>query len=227
MPELKRAAEPFVFFSRLNLPELTGLKAATIPQLLGLIKEAPGAAIYHHTHSFLQQHDAFVSEPLNDFAYWVSSAVGDARLGEKLAAIDTVQFSSIHEIREAIVSVIEGHLKESPLAQFRFSGEGEEFHFVKSVSFIYSLGRQAYTLKEFLDILKQVSVDCIYFHFIEAKLRLDHNDNDFSSWIRLSLGDEATAGLISRLDPYTQSLDGLKNSIVSIVEKRIGCLCRS
>jgi hypothetical protein len=103
MPELKRAAEPFVFFSRLNLPELTGLKAATIPQLLGLIKEATGAAIYHHTHSFLQQHDAFVSEPLNDFAYWVSSAVGDVRLGEKLAAIDTVQFSSIHEIRAAIV----------------------------------------------------------------------------------------------------------------------------
>ena len=221
MPKLGKAAEPFAFFSRLNLPELTGLRAATLPQLLGLIKEVPGSCIYHHTHSFLQQHDAFVSEPLNDFAYWASSALGDVRLGEKLAGIDTVQFSSLHQIREAIVSVIEAHLKESPLAKFRFAGEGEEFHFVKSVSFIYPINRQAYTLREFLEILKLVSVDCIYFHFIEAKLRLEHVDNDFSSWIRLSLGDSETAEMISRLDPYTQSLEGLKNSIVVILEKRI------
>jgi len=221
MPELKKAAAPFVFFSRLNLPELTGLKAATLSQLLGLLKKVPGSCIYHHTHSFLQQHDAFVSEPLNDFAYWVSFVLGDSRLGEKLAGIDTVQFSSVHQIRESIVSVIEAHLKESPLARFRFSGEGEEFHFVKSVSFIYPINRQAYTLAEFLEILKLVSVDCIYFHFIEAKLRLEHNDNDFSSWIRFSLGDSETAEKISRLDPYTQSLEGLKNSIVSILRERI------
>ena len=220
MPELKRAAEPFVFFSRLNLPELTGLKAATLPQLLGLIKEVPGSCIYHHTHSFLQQHDAFVSEPLNDFAYWVSSVLGDIRLGEKLAGIEIVQFSSIHEIREAIVSVIEAHIKESPLSRFRFSGENEEFHFIKSVSFIYSINRQAYSLPEFLEILRRVSVDCIYFHCIEAKLRLEHDDNDFSSWIRLSLGDSETAEKISRLDPYTQSLEGLKSSIVSILQER-------
>ena len=39
MPELTKAKEPFRFCTRLHLSELTGLRAATLSQLLDLIKD--------------------------------------------------------------------------------------------------------------------------------------------------------------------------------------------
>ncbi|MEW6680837.1 MAG: DUF5752 family protein, partial [bacterium] len=56
MSELIKAKEPFRFYTRLHLSELTGLKASTLSQLVELIKQVPGSCIYHHTHRFLQQH---------------------------------------------------------------------------------------------------------------------------------------------------------------------------
>ncbi|HPQ65887.1 MAG TPA: DUF5752 family protein, partial [bacterium] len=49
-------AQPFVFYSRFNLQELTGLKASTLESLLDLISTVPGSSIYHHTHRFVEKH---------------------------------------------------------------------------------------------------------------------------------------------------------------------------
>ena len=92
MPELVKAKEPFRFYTRLHLSELTGLRATTLRQLLGLIKKVPGSCIYHHTHRFLQQHQYLSPEPPNDFAYWVTEVLGEDELGERLASIDTMQY---------------------------------------------------------------------------------------------------------------------------------------
>src|SRR3989338_6771647 len=136
MPELTKAKEPFRFYTRLHLSELTGLRAATLPQLLALIKEVPGSSIYHHTHRFLQQHQYLSPEPPNDFAYWVAGVLGEDELGERLASIDTIQYTTIRSLREKIAETIEEYLKDNALAKLKFAREGEEFHFVKSVSFI-------------------------------------------------------------------------------------------
>ncbi len=87
MAESIRAKEGFRFYTRLHLSELTGLRASTLSQLAGLIKEVPGSCIYHHTHRFLQQHQYLSPEPPNDFAYWVTNVLQEDRLGEQLAAI--------------------------------------------------------------------------------------------------------------------------------------------
>ena len=50
------------------------------------------------------------AEPPNDFAYWVNTALQDEALAEKLAAIDTVQYSRIKDLRERIVQTIEDHI---------------------------------------------------------------------------------------------------------------------
>ena len=72
MSDLIKAKEPFRFYTRLHLTELTGLRVSTLSQLLGLLKEVPELGIYHHTHRFLQQHQYLSLEPPNDFAYWVA-----------------------------------------------------------------------------------------------------------------------------------------------------------
>ncbi len=221
MPELRKAKEPFRFFTRLHVSELTGLRASTLSQLLALIKEVSGSSIYHHTHRFLQQHQYLSPEPPNDFAYWVTGILGEDELGERLASIDTIQFSNIRSLREKIIETIEDYLRNSPLAKLKFAKEGEEFHFVKSVSFILPTNFMAYDLREFVDILKKITIDSIYFHVFEARLRLERGTNDFSYWIETSIGDKELADEITRLDPYTHTLEDLRNTLVRITENKI------
>jgi len=221
MEDLISAKEPFRFYTRLHLSELTGSRATTLGQLLGLIKDVSGSSIYHHTHRFLQQHQYLSPEPPNDFAYWVTEVLGEDELGEKLASIDTVQYSSIRNLRDKIAETIEDYLKNNALAKLKFAREDEEFHFVKSVSFILPTKYVVYNLREFVDTLKKVTIDSIYFHIFEARLRLERGNNDFSNWIEKSIGDKDLAHEISVFDPYTHTLEGLRSVLINRIENRI------
>lgn len=219
--EVKEAKEPFRFSTRLHLTELTGLKAATLVQLLERIKEVPESSIYHHTHRFLQQHLYLSPEPPNDFAYWVSDALGEDDLGEMLASIDTIQFPTINALREKIIATIEDYLKEGRNSESRSARQGEEFYFMKSVSFIFPTKYAADNLMEFADILESISVDSLYFHMFEARLRLEKGTNDFSWWIESSVGDKSLADEIAKLDPYTYAVEDLRRKLIKIVKKRM------
>ncbi len=221
MGALKRTEKAFRFHTRLNLPELTGLRARNLREMLETLKDAPGSCIYHHTHRYLQQHQYLSPEPPNDFAYWVTEILGESGLGEKLASIDTVRYPTIRSLRDKIVDTIEKYMTDEPSSKRRFAHEGEEFHFIKSVSFILPTPYEAYDLRELHDILGKITADSIYFHMFEARLRLERGSNDFSFWIETSLGDTKLAAEISRLDPYTRTLDGLRRTIMGLIERRI------
>ena len=221
MAELTKAKEVFRFYTRLHLSELTGLRATTLSQLLAFIREVPGSCIYHHTHRFLLQHQYLSPEPPNDFAYWATDVLGEDELGEKLMSIDTMRYSTIRDLRDKIASTIEDFLKDSPFAKLKFARSNEEFHFIKSVSFILPTDYTASNLKEFVDILKKVTIDSIYFHIFEARLRLEKPTNDFSFWIENSLGDKELAERIAGFDPYTRTLEDLRNKIIQVAEKRM------
>jgi hypothetical protein len=186
-----------------------------------LIKDVPGSSIYYHTHRFLQQHQYLSPEPPNDFAYWATGVLGEGELGERLASIDTIQFTTVRSLREKIASTIEDYFQEYPEAIQRTARRGEEFHFIKSVSFIMPTNQVAHDLKEFLEVLSNISINSIYFHMFEARLRLEKGNNDFSNWITDSLGNKKTADEIARLDPYTYTLDDLRTALIKIVKRSI------
>ncbi len=221
MVDVIRAKEPFKFSTRLHLTELTGLKAANLTELSGLIKKVSGSCIYHHTHRFLQQHQYLSPEPPNDFAYWVTEILGEDELGEQLASIDTINYSAVRNLRDKFTEAIDGYLKNNPLAKLKFAREEEEFHFIKSVSFILSTPYIAYDLKEFVQVLKQITIDSIYFHIFEARLRLERKTNDFSNWIENSLDDRELADKISKLDPYTYTLEELRKVVIKKIEEQL------
>lgn len=212
--------EPFRFYTRFHLSELTGLRAANLTSLLEGIREVPGACIYHHTHRFLQQHQYLSPEPPNDFAHWVTEILSEVELGERLASIDTIQFSTIRSLREKIIGVIEEYLKRRPSAEKKFAQPGEEFYFIKSISFVLPTPYEANDLSEMAGILSKVTVDSIYYHVFESRLRLESGANDFSNWIETSLGEKELAREISRLDPYTRTLEDLRNTIIRKIGKR-------
>ncbi len=208
--------KPFEFKSRLVLTELLGRRAATLPELVDGIRVVPLSSIYHHTHRFLQQHHFLSPEPPNDFAYWVTNMLNDEVAGEKLASIDVTQFLKLSDLRRRFLELMEDYLKTANHSVSRQCPEGEEFHFMSSRIFVVPTGKVAGNVQEFRDVLKLVSIHSIYFHMFEAKLRLEKGDNDFSIWLR-SAGKEKEAEQISRLDPYTFTLEGLRERLLRIV----------
>ena len=209
--------KPFEFKSRLILTELLGRRAATLPELADGIRDVPLSSIYHHTHRFLQQHHFLSPEPPNDFAYWVTNMLNEDVAGEMLASIDVMQFVRLSDLRNRFLDLLEGYLKSAKHKVGAKCPEGEEFHFMSSRIFVIPTGHSAGSVGEFTEILKTVSIHSIYFHVFEARLRLEKGDNDFSIWLR-SAGKEKEAEEISRLDPYTFTLEGLRDKILSIVE---------
>jgi hypothetical protein len=149
----------------------------------------------------------------------VDNVLGDDRLGERLASIDIIQYGCVRSLREKIIKVIEEYLKKYPSASKRFVDPGAEFHFIKSVSFIFPTHHIAYDLKELADILQKATIDSIYYHIFESRLRLEKEGNDISLWIEKSIGDKALADKISRLDPYTFTLEDLRKKIIWLIER--------
>ena len=216
---LKKATQPFKFYTRLHLKELTGQKARTLVELQALLEKAPDAAIYYHTHHFLEKYKYLEPEPANDFALWADDALGDAMLSEKLASIDIFQFSTIHSLKQRIIDVIREHTSTKP--DEHIAPEGNEFHLIKSISVILPTPYLAHDLREFVEVLRKVTIYSIYFHMFEARLRLPRGNNDFSVWFRDNLGENDLADKISELDPYTRSLESLRTMIIQLIEKRI------
>lgn len=213
--------EPFRFYTRLNLTELTGLRAVNLTELLELIRTVPGSCIYHHTHRFLLQHQYLSPEPPNDFAYWIREVLGEDELAEKIDSIDTIQFTTIHDLREKIVNTIENYIKKNPIAEKKFAREEEEFQFLRAISFVLPTNYIANDLGEFVEILKKITIDSIYYHIFEARLRLEKKTNDFSYWIETSIGNKELADKIARLDPYTRTLEDLRKDVIKLIEREI------
>lgn len=216
----REAKEPFVFYTRHNLTYLTGRKARTLRELADGIREAPSSSIYHHTHHFLQQHEVLSPVPPNDFAYWITNALGDRLLGERVASIDLMEFDRLRHLRARILEVIEAALAEEGRPGLS-APSGLEFHFMKAQTFVFPTHCRARTLAEFRDCLQKVSPMSIYFHMFEWRLRGEHPSGDFSNWLSSSLGEDALAQRIAAVDPYTQTIDNLRRRLVRMVEERI------
>ncbi|NLG95553.1 MAG: hypothetical protein GX487_09455, partial [Acetomicrobium flavidum] len=93
----------FRFCTESHLVKMLAIKAKNPIQLLEGIKKVPSASIYYHTHRFLQQHYYVSPEPPNDFAYWISNVLGLRELGESIASVEIVNFSSLDDIRKEYI----------------------------------------------------------------------------------------------------------------------------
>jgi small-conductance mechanosensitive channel len=213
---LKKAPDPFHFYTRLHLRELTGLNASNLTELVSILKQVPEAVVYYHVHRFLEEQLLLAPEPTNDFAIWVNTALGNDILGERLASIDTFAFPNIAAVRQRLVDTLEDYLRNNP--DNRQAPEEEEFHFVRSISYILPTAYVAHDLREFVEILRKVTIDSIYFHIFESRLRLQKGTNDFSIWISDSLGEKELADRIAGIDPYVYTLENLRNRIIEQVD---------
>ncbi|MBI4691510.1 MAG: mechanosensitive ion channel [Nitrospirae bacterium] len=216
---LRQATQPFRFSTRLHIKELTGLKAKNLSELVNILKDVPDSVVYYHTHNFIEEYQYLIPQPANEFALWVGDVIGDEILAEKLSNIDTFEFSTIGKLRERIIAVINDWL--STRGEERTAFKGREFHFIKSVSVVLTTSYIARDLREFVESLRNVSINSLYFHIFESRLRLHRGVNDFSIWLQDSLDERELADEIAALDPYNYTIEGLRSLIIQLIEKRI------
>lgn len=206
--------QAFRFHTERRLVVLTGRRAKNIRELAQHITEVSGSSIFYHTHYLYLIHHFEKPRFYNDFANWVSQALQEERLAERLAAVDLLSITSIREIREELLAVIHQHL-ESGADRRQDCPPGDQFHFCEAKSFIMPTGLVANNVPELFTQIEQVSASCLHFHFFEARLRLDNATNDFSQWLKIH-GEEKLARKIDNLNPYAMTLDELKGEIVKL-----------
>jgi hypothetical protein len=178
----------------------------------------PDSVVFQHTHHFLVQHQELSPEPPNDFAHWVTTALQEDELGERLASVDTVRFASLKALKERLIEILDSHIHgdRNP----RSAPEGEAFHFKDAVSVVLPTGHVARSVPEFRDALGRVSTTSIAYHLFESRLRLSAEDNDFSRWLEREADMGAVARAIRALDPYTYTLEGLRQVLLGLVPPR-------
>ena len=219
-PTLARTpVKPFYFNTSAHLLRITRQNADTLGQFLDALRECPDDSIFQHTFQTLEDHH-FIREGFsNDFAQWVLTDCNEPGLAEGLASVDVREFTSVGELRQRFIQLVEEFLQRNPEAATR--NARETFYFCASDSVVIPTSFVGHTLQEFAEGLRRVSVHCIHHHFIEARLRLKLMSNDFSQWLHEDLGLTETARQLNRIDIYTSTLDGVREQIIRVVERAL------
>ena len=209
----------FQFLSSASLEKLTGKKAYTLVELLTLIKACPDSSIFYHTFSaFLKMRE--VQVPFNsDFAIWVSRALNERALAEKLMAVDLSEYSTIKSLRKRLVEIIESYKEQKPGA-FQKTAD-EPFYLYDVVRIVYLTDKFAYDLESFREVLSHISIYSLYFHFIESRLTTQLQADDFSTWIQESLRIPSLAQAIRRIDISVFTLEGLRSRIIQLIDDHL------
>ena len=215
--EAVNPGEAFVFHTERHLVVLTGRKAKNLAELLDHLHKVSGSSIFYHTHYLFLTHNFGKPRFHNEFAHWASHALQEEGLAERLTAIDLLAMTSIRDLRAAIVTAVEKYLDGG--RRLRECPSGDEFHFCEAKSFVSPTGLAAQDASELFAMIERATDACLYFHFFEARLRLERPTNDFSLWLK-NHGEPRLAQAIDRLNPYDATLAELREQIVKIGKRR-------
>jgi hypothetical protein len=210
------ARAPFYFNSETRLLRILPQQAGNLSEFLDGLRSVPDDSIFQHTFQTLQEHH-FIREGFsNDFAHWAYTSCNEPGLAERLANVDVRGFTSISALRQVLVEIVGNYLEANPRVRERPGLE--RFYFCASDTVIIPTRFVARNLQEFIDCVGKVSMYSVHHHFIEARLRLKLNSNDFSQWLDAELGMGQVADRVNRIDIYTSTLEDVRQSIIRILD---------
>ncbi|MBI4608244.1 MAG: hypothetical protein HY726_04470 [Candidatus Rokubacteria bacterium] len=213
------AARPFVFSGCIELREIPGHRARDERELLEKLEQVPVGSVYYHTHGVFLRHPQLARAYPNDFANWVATHIRDQVLAERLSIVDPFHFSSLEELREELISVIDDHISTlHPVPRVVF---GDPFFFVQSHLLEISTGLEARTLEEFRRCLAAVDASAIYLHVLDARARRGLEGGDFAHWIGDELKLPALAEEVSRISPYLGGLEQMRRQSLRLLDAEL------
>jgi trehalose synthase-fused probable maltokinase len=211
---------PFRFVACVELHEFVGVRAEDERRLMELIEQVPLDSIYYHTHGFFLRHKFLAGIYPNDFATWAAVHLRDQALGERLAMVDPGEFEDLEALRDQLVSIIDEHLRRLQIVP-RIVSAAEPFDFVRSRIIEIPTGAETRTLEEFRQALLEVDISAVYFHLVEARMRLGRRENDFAAWLDRGLGLPRLAARVHAINPYGVSLERTRARLIQCCDEAL------
>lgn len=212
------ATKPFEFVTASYLVRILCEEAENLLGLQQGIERCSDASVFYHTFQSLGRHH-FLNEGFsNDFAQWVLASCNRPALAERLASLDIRDYLSLADLRADLTRILADFCASST-GEAR-QGAFEKFYFCETVEEQVPLG-SAGTLEEFRDSLEQLPHASLQFHFLTSRLRLHLRTNDFSRWFEEEMGRSRLARSVERIDIYTNTLEGVRDQILSLLRREI------
>jgi len=207
--------KPFIFMDCVKILKSTGKRASNLRELRDIIGETTEACLFHHVcEYFLKGH---VLEYTNDFAHWAGESLEERALSEYLSNIDPFEFRTMEQLRAALLSCIDDYLTHFP--EPRGALKKDEFYFNETASVVFPIGMRAGNLAEFLLAIKFIDAGSLYYHFYEARIR--HKVDDFSTWIKDTMGKQRIVTSLQLIDPFMHNIEGIRQHILELVDKEL------
>ena len=124
--------------------------------------------------------------------------------------------ATLQALREELVSVVDEHLRRLGIVPQAVSGE--PFDFIQSRIVEVPTGIEVRTLQELRDALLEVDQSSLYFHLVEARLRLGRGRNDFAAWLERGLGLPDLAARVQAVNPYSSSLEQTRVRLIALLD---------
>jgi len=196
----------------------TGEKAQNLRELRDCLKTTHRGCLYFHFWGGLLRQHSSDTEFQNDFANWSSRSLNDLRVAEQLSLIDPNVHKDLESLRREIIEVIEQRLSETEYVPW--AKPGNEFQFIRSQTVVFDTGIRINKPEELKEIIPNLTLSSIFYHFIDARRRTIEHKNDFIVW--LSGFGKKYAELINRLDridPYFTTLSELREETGDIFQQ--------
>ncbi len=212
------AHDPFWFRECFVMPMPIGRVATNLRELLHALRELDEAVLsYHLWQSRLAIAHPAVEYP-NDFATWAGRALQDSRLAEMLSAFDPFGYESMDQVREILVELLDDYLYGLPSVPW--ARPGFEFYFCEASTVVLRSQNAARTLPELLAGLKQVGLDSLHYHLVDARWRLrPKRMDDFSNWIEANFDLPELVAAIREIDIQFYTLDEIRNALLSLLSQ--------
>jgi len=195
----------------------TGRKAVTLSELRDNLQIISLDSIYHHFWGGLLTPRFEEREFNNDFAGWVRHNLQDPILAERLAAIDPGSTVNLEELRQDLLDIIEERMDESEAISWLRAGR--QFEFLRSQLVVFDTNRQLKQPEELAAAVPRMSTSSIFYHFIDARRRLEDCCDDFYYWLT-GFGDkfQDLRERLAAIDPFFSSLSQIRLELTLLFE---------
>ncbi len=187
----------------------TGEKAQNLRELRDCLKTTHRGSLYFHFWGGLLRQHSSDTEFQNDLANWAYRGLNDVRVAEQLSLIDPNIHKDLESLRREVIEVIEQRLFETEYIPW--AKPGNEFQFIRSQTVVFDTGIRINDPEKLKDIIPNLTLSSIFYHFIDARRRTIEHKNDFILWLA-GFGNKYSK-LIARLDiidPYFTTLSELR-----------------
>jgi len=199
----------FEFKTELWTPTYTQISANTINDFKIAIKSIPLNSLLYHFYINIFNYNLISSIYTNSFADWFYRN-GYYSLAEEVAFIDPTEYLDLENLRQDLINILSKYNDDKIMQN--------AFYFLTIKRNIFFTNLKANTLEEFVNGIKNSSINSIFYHLVMSKLDNKKLINDYSEWLSIQ-GHFQKAELINKinLDIYVLNLIQVKQLILEIL----------